>query len=86
MDWNAMRLYEVEELIFTLTSAQTKTKHLYLCSPSILKKNTFITHEKVSKNLSENYFTSKVIRFLFNYVYVTYQKIIYVYVYAYTKN
>ena len=50
MDWNAMRLYEVEELIFTLTSAQTKTKHLYLCSPSILKKNTFITHEKVSKN------------------------------------
>ena len=71
MDWNAMRLYEVEELIFTLTSAQTKTKHLYLCSPSILKKNTFITHEKVSKNLSGNYFTSKVIHCLFNYIYVT---------------
>ena len=80
-----MRFYDVEELIFTLTSAQTKKNICIYVPPSFLKK-IFIAYEKVSKNLSENYFTSKVIRFLFNYVYVTYQKIIYVYVYAYTKN
>lgn len=42
-----MRFYEVEELIFTLTSAQTK-KNICIYVPSFLKK-IFIAHEKVSK-------------------------------------
>lgn len=48
MDWNAMRFYEVEELIFTLTSAQTK-KNICIYVPSSFLKKIFIAYEKVSK-------------------------------------